>query len=84
MRRASRRLCVNPDTTETGACSMITSQLKPKINDAVLRRWNAQRGQRNGRGGRYKRMPSRQSISNWVVDRIIDEILEEEKACLIH
>jgi len=56
---------------------MITSQLKPKINDAVLRRWNAQRGQRNGRGGRYKRMPSRQSISNWVVDRIIDEILEE-------
>ncbi|MBL5923198.1 hypothetical protein I7V28_19140 [Lelliottia amnigena] len=58
---------------------MNTSQLKPKINDAVFRRWNAQRGQRNGRGGRYKRMPSRKCISSWVVNRIIDEILAEEK-----
>lgn len=52
--------------------------LRPKINNGVLKRWNAQRGQRNGRGGRYKRFPSRQNLENWVVGRIIDEINYED------
>lgn len=54
-------------------------QLPPKINAPTLRRWNAQRGQRNGRKGRYKRLPSRSTLSNWVAGRIIEEILEEER-----
>lgn len=54
-------------------------KLPPKINAPTLRRWNAQRGQRNGRGGRYKRLPSRSTLSNWVAGRIIEEILEEER-----
>lgn len=53
--------------------------LPPKINNQVLRRWHAQRGQRNGRGGRYKRFPSAKRISDWVAGRLIEEILAEEK-----
>ncbi|EDZ3588425.1 hypothetical protein GJO48_11140 [Escherichia coli] len=52
--------------------------LPPKINDGVLRRWNAQRGQRNGRGGRYKRLPSQHNLGNWVVRRLIEEIIMED------
>ncbi len=55
------------------------AKLPPKINAPTLRRWNAQRGQRNGRKGRYKRLPSRSTLSNWVAGRIIEEILEEER-----
>lgn len=53
--------------------------LPPKINDGVLRRWNAQRGQRNGRGGRYKRLPSQSNLNNWVVRRLIEEIIMEDR-----
>lgn len=55
-------------------------KLPPKISNRVLRRMHSQRGQRNGRGGRYKRFPPRQRLSDWVVARIIEEILWEEKA----
>lgn len=54
------------------------TKLPPKLNDGVLRRWNAQRGQRNGRGGRYKRFPSNENLCNWVVDRLIAEIISED------
>lgn len=53
-------------------------ELPIKIQDSVLRRWNAQRGQKNGRGGRYKRFPPAKTLSNWIVDRLIAEILAEE------
>lgn len=53
--------------------------LPPKINDGVLRRWNAQRGQRNGRGGRYKRLPPQRNLSNWIVRRLIEEIIMEDR-----
>ncbi|MCU6240767.1 hypothetical protein KWI10_06470 [Enterobacter asburiae] len=56
----------------------MAKSLPPKINGAVLRRWHAQRGQRNGRGGRYKRMPPRKYLRNWVAARIIEEILREK------
>lgn len=55
------------------------TELPPKINDGVLRRWNAQRGQRNGRGGRYKRFPSVHNLSEWVVDRLIAEVIAEDR-----
>lgn len=53
--------------------------LPPKINNGVLRRWNAQRGQRNGRGGRYKRFPSVHNLNKWIVDRLISEIIGEDR-----
>ncbi|WP_187982389.1 hypothetical protein [Klebsiella pneumoniae] len=53
--------------------------LPPKTNNGVLRRLNAQRGQRNGRGGRYKRFPSVQNINDWVVERLISEIIAESR-----
>lgn len=34
------------------------NELPPNISCGVRRRWHAQRGQRNGRGGRYQRLPS--------------------------
>lgn len=56
----------------------MTISLPPKINGGVLRLWYAQRGQRNGRGGRYKRMPPRKYLRKWVAARIIEEILREK------
>ena len=53
--------------------------LPPKINNGVLRRWNAQRGQRNSRGGRYKRFPSVHNLNKWIVDRLISEIIGEDR-----
>lgn len=53
--------------------------LPPKINNGVLRRWNAQRGQRNSRGGGYKRFPSVHNLNEWVVDRLISEIIAEDR-----
>lgn len=58
----------------------MATSLPPKINGGVLRRWYAQRGQRNGRGGRYKRMPPRKNLSKWIAARIIEEILREDAA----
>jgi hypothetical protein len=54
-----------------------TEALPPKINYGLLRRWNAQRGQRNGRGGRYKRLPSRRNLRRWIGRRLIAEVLAE-------
>jgi hypothetical protein len=48
------------------------------MRDRILRRWNAQRGQRNGRGGRYKRLPPARLLNDWIVERLISEILLEE------
>lgn len=80
-------LNIGPDANIDESCvqymaalklAMQPNKLPPKINNPVLRRWNAKRGQRNGRGGRYKRMPSRKNLSDWVAGRIIEEILAEE------
>lgn len=80
-------LNIGPDANVDESCvqylaalqlALQPTNLPPKINGAVLRRWYSQRGQRNGRGGRYKRMPSRKCLSNWVAGRIIEEILAEE------
>ncbi len=53
--------------------------LPPNIGYGVRRRWHAQRGQRNGRGGRYKRIPSRLSIRKWTARRLIAEVIAEAK-----
>lgn len=58
----------------------MTTTLPPNISCVVRRRWHAQRGQRNGRGARYKRMPSGKNICKWVAARLIEEILREEAA----
>lgn len=57
----------------------MSDALPPNIGYGVRRRWHAQRGQRNGRGGRYKRMPPVKLLCKWVAGRIIEEILREEK-----
>ncbi|WP_419879787.1 hypothetical protein [Citrobacter braakii] len=53
--------------------------LPSKIGYGVLRRWHAQRGQRNGRGGKYKRLPSRLNIRKWIGRRLIAEVLLEAR-----
>ena len=82
-------LNIGPDANVDESCvqylaalqlALQPTKLPPKINAPTLLRWNAQRGQRNGRKGRYKRLPSRKNLSKWVAGRIIEEILEEEKA----
>lgn len=57
----------------------MTTELPPNISYRVRRRWHAQRGQRNGRGGRYKRLPSRLSIRKWTARRLIAEVIAEAK-----
>ena len=53
--------------------------LPPNIGYGVRRRWHAQRGQRNGRGGRYYRLPSRISLRKWNAKRLIAEVLSEAR-----
>ncbi|HEB5085620.1 TPA: hypothetical protein R0E95_000698 [Klebsiella pneumoniae] len=53
------------------------TELPPNINYGVLHRWNAQRGQKNGRGGRYKRLPSRHNLRKWIGKRLIAEVIAE-------
>lgn len=55
----------------------MTTELPPNIGYRVRRRWHAQRGQRNGRGGRYKRLPSRQALRKWIGARLIAEVIAE-------
>lgn len=57
----------------------MSDALPPNIGYGVRRRWHAQRGQRNGRGGRYHRFPSRMSIRKWVGRRLIAEVILESK-----
>lgn len=52
----------------------------PNIGLKVRRLWHSQRGLRNGRGGRYKRMPSKRDIRKWIASRIIAEVLGEAAA----
>lgn len=63
------------------ACSMTTdiTELPPNIGYGVRRRWHAQRGQRNGRGGRYQRLPSRHNLRKWIAKRLIAEVLAEAR-----
>lgn len=53
--------------------------LPPNIGYAVRRRWHAQRGQRNGRGGRCKRLPSRLNLRKWIAKRLIAEVMLEAR-----
>ncbi|EHN8733901.1 hypothetical protein GUK78_24395 [Enterobacter hormaechei] len=53
------------------------NELPPNISCGVRQRWYAQRGQRNGRGGRYQRLPSRQNLRKWIAKRLIAEVLAE-------
>ena len=53
------------------------NDLPPNISCGVRRRWHAQRGQRNSRGGRYQRLPSRQNLRKWIAKRLIAEVLAE-------
>ncbi|EHW1682687.1 hypothetical protein K2805_004508 [Salmonella enterica] len=53
--------------------------LPPNIGYAVRRRWRAQRGQRNGRGGRYQRLPSRLNLRKWIAKRLIAEVMSEAR-----
>ncbi len=53
------------------------AKLPPNIGYGVRRRWHAQRGQRNGRGGRYQRLPSRHNLRKWIAKRLIAEVLAE-------
>lgn len=55
----------------------IKTELPPNIGCGVRRRWYAQRGQRNGRGGRYHRFPSRHNLRKWIAKRLIAEVLAE-------
>ncbi len=53
------------------------NELPPNISCGVRWRWHAQRGQRNCRGGRYQRLPSRQNLRKWIAKRLIAEVLAE-------
>lgn len=55
------------------------TELPPKIGHGIRRRWHAQRGQRNGRGGRYQRLPSRSNLRKWIAKRLIAEVIAEAK-----
>ena len=79
-------LNIGPDANVDESCvqylaalqlALQPTKLPPKINAPTLRRWNAQRGQRNGRGGRYQRLPSRQNLRKWIAKRLIAEVLAE-------
>ncbi|EPY4328938.1 hypothetical protein ACXDJA_002563 [Klebsiella variicola] len=62
----------------TEGCSMTDiTELPPNIGYGIRRRWHAQRGQRNGRGGRYQRLPSRHNLRKWIAKRLIAEVLAE-------
>lgn len=53
------------------------TKLPANIGCGVRRRWHSQRGQRNGRGGRYHRLPSRLNLRKWIAKRLIAEVLAE-------
>ena len=53
------------------------TELPPNIGCGVRQRWHAQRGQRNGRGAKHKRLPSRRNLRKWVAKRLIAEVLAE-------
>lgn len=80
-------LSIGPDANIDESCvqylaalqlALVRPALPPNIGYPIRRRWHAQRGQRNGRGGRYKRMPPRKYLRKWVAARIIEEILAEK------
>ena len=77
-------LNIGPDANIDESCAMFLNalanpKLPPNIGYGIRRRWHAQRGQRNGRGGRYKRMASRINLRKWMAKRLIAEVMEERR-----
>lgn len=81
-------LNIGPDANVDESCvqylaalqlAQVRPSLPPNIGYPIRRRWHAQRGQRNGRGGRYKRLPSRHNLRKWIGKRLIAEVMEEHR-----
>ena len=78
-------LNIGPNENIDASCALYMKalanpKLPPNIGYPIRRRWHAQRGQRNGRGGRYKRLPSRHNLLKWIGKRLIAEVIAEAKA----